>query len=110
MSRCIAVVKWFDNDRGFGFLSDSEGRDVFVHHSSLMMDGYRYLVEGQEVEYTQVTTGKGFAAAEVEPVDLPIALIAFPADPMIAAKVLREKFSDDDLDVLMDALEVSVSS
>ena len=67
MDRRTAVVKWFNNYKGFGFLVDQDGRDVFVHHTDLMMDGYRYLVEGQEVEYLPVTTGRGLSSAEVVP-------------------------------------------
>ena len=45
------TVKWFNNQKGYGFISDAEGHDVFVHYSGLNMDGFKTLEEGQEVEY-----------------------------------------------------------
>ena len=51
------IVKWFNNQKGYGFISDSEGNDVFVHYSGLNMDGFKTLEEGAEVEY-DVTEGK----------------------------------------------------
>ena len=43
------TVKWFSNEKGYGFIAREEGEDVFVHHSKIDMDGYRSLVEGQQV-------------------------------------------------------------
>ena len=45
------TVKWFNNQKGYGFISDAEGHDVFVHYSGLNMEGFKTLEEGQEVEY-----------------------------------------------------------
>ena len=45
------TVKWFNNQKGYGFISDSEGNDVFVHYSGLVMDGFKSLEEGQAVEF-----------------------------------------------------------
>ena len=42
------TVKWFNNQKGYGFISDSEGNDIFVHYSGLVMDGFKTLEEGQE--------------------------------------------------------------
>ena len=53
------TVKWFNNQKGFGFISDAEGNDVFVHYSGLNMEGYKTLEEGQEVEYEVVDGAKG---------------------------------------------------
>ncbi|MDQ3106505.1 MAG: cold-shock protein [Actinomycetota bacterium] len=62
------TVKWFNNEKGFGFISQSDGADVFVHHSAIDMNGYRSLAEGQAVEF-EVTEGpKGLQAANVRPV------------------------------------------
>ena len=51
------TVKWFNNQKGYGFISDSEGNDIFVHYSGLVMDGFKTLEEGQAVEF-DVTEGK----------------------------------------------------
>ena len=58
-------VKWFDNSKGFGFISRENGSDVFVHHSVIQGDGYKSLEEGQSVQF-EVTQGpKGDQAANV---------------------------------------------
>ena len=61
-------VKWFDNRRGFGFITQGEGKDVFVHHTSILGAGYKTLHEGQEVEFDIVEGPKGQQAANVRPV------------------------------------------
>ena len=59
------TVKWFNNQKGYGFISDAEGNDVFVHYTGLNMEGYKTLEEGQEVEF-EVTEGtKGHQAVNV---------------------------------------------
>ena len=59
------TVKWFSDEKGFGFISREDGEDVFVHHSGIQADGYRSLSEGQTVEF-EVTQGpKGAQAANV---------------------------------------------
>ncbi|MBD5548116.1 MAG: cold shock domain-containing protein [Lachnospiraceae bacterium] len=45
------TVKWFNSQKGYGFITDSEGKDVFVHHSSIIMDGFRYLKEDDIVNF-----------------------------------------------------------
>ena len=58
-------VKWFNNQKGYGFISDAVGNDVFVHYTGLNMEGYKTLEEGQEVEF-EVTEGtKGPQAVNV---------------------------------------------
>jgi CspA family cold shock protein len=58
-------VKWFSNQKGYGFITPEDGADVFVHHSAIQGDGYKTLEEGQEVEF-EVTTGpKGEQATNV---------------------------------------------
>ncbi|HVL91052.1 MAG TPA: cold-shock protein [Actinomycetota bacterium] len=61
------TVKWFSNEKGYGFISPAEGDDVFVHHSAIQMDGYRSLAEGQKVEFEIVDGPKGKQAANVRP-------------------------------------------
>lgn len=62
------TVKWFSNEKGYGFISQQDGEDVFVHFSAIEGDGYKSLAEGQEVEF-EVTDGpKGKQAANVRPI------------------------------------------
>ncbi len=59
------TVKWFNNTKGYGFISDSEGKDIFVHFSGISMDGFKTLEEGASVQY-EVTEGeKGPQAVNV---------------------------------------------
>lgn len=59
------TVKWFNAEKGYGFLSAEEGGDVFVHYSALEMEGYKTLKEGQAVEFEIVEGDKGPQAANV---------------------------------------------
>jgi CspA family cold shock protein len=59
------TVKWFNESKGFGFLSREGGPDVFVHHSEIRSDGYRTLNEGDKVQFEVVTSPKGPRAANV---------------------------------------------
>lgn len=59
------TVKWFNAKKGFGFISDEEGNDVFVHFSALQMDGFKVLEEGDKVEFEVVKGDKGPQAANV---------------------------------------------
>lgn len=59
------TVKWFNAKKGFGFISDEEGNDVFVHYSALQMDGFKVLEEGDQVEYEVEEGEKGPQAANV---------------------------------------------
>jgi cold shock protein len=60
------TVKWFSNEKGFGFISREGGDDVFVHHSKIDMDGYRSLTEGQRVEFEVEEGPKGLQATNVK--------------------------------------------
>jgi cold shock protein len=59
------TVKWFSNEKGYGFIEREEGEDVFVHFSAIAMDGYKSLTEGQRVEFDVVQGSKGLQAANV---------------------------------------------
>ena len=59
------TVKWFNNQKGYGFISDEQGNDVFVHFSAIQAEGYKTLEEGQEVEFEVVQGAKGPQAANV---------------------------------------------
>ena len=58
-------VKWFNNDKGYGFIEYKTNEDIFVHYSSILSEGYRTLVEGQYVEFELVETDKGLQAKNV---------------------------------------------
>jgi cold shock protein len=63
------TVKWFNSDKGYGFIAPDDGTpDVFVHHSTIQADGFRSLEENQRVEYTASRGTKGPQADEVRPV------------------------------------------
>ena len=62
------TVKWFSNEKGYGFIARTDGDDVFVHYSAITGDGYRSLAEGQSVEFEVVDGPKGKQAANVRPV------------------------------------------
>ncbi len=61
----IGTVKWFSNEKGYGFIAREEGEDVFVHFSAINMEGYKSLTEGQRVEFDVVQGSKGLQAANV---------------------------------------------
>jgi len=62
------TVKWFNDDKGFVFITpDEPGKDLFVHHSAIQGDGYRSLAEGAKVSYEAEQGPKGPAAANVRP-------------------------------------------
>ncbi len=62
------TVKWFNAEKGFGFITVTDGQDVFVHYSNIEMNGFRVLEEGQAVEFTVGTGQKGPQAESVRPV------------------------------------------
>ncbi|MGH2739129.1 MAG: cold-shock protein [Actinomycetota bacterium] len=62
------TVKWFNNEKGYGFITRPDGDDVFVHYTAIDGEGYRSLEEGQEVEFEVVEGPKGQQAANVRPV------------------------------------------
>lgn len=63
----FGTVKWFNAEKGYGFISQAEGADVFVHFSAIQMNGYRSLEEGQQVEFEVQEGPKGLQAASVRP-------------------------------------------
>ncbi len=60
------TVKWFNEAKGYGFITTDEGNDVFVHFSAIQMEGFKTLNEGQRVEFDVVQGEKGPQAANVE--------------------------------------------
>jgi cold shock protein len=61
------TVKWFSNEKGYGFITLDDGEDVFVHYSEIQGDGYRSLTDGQRVEFDIVEGRKGKQASNVRP-------------------------------------------
>ena len=59
------TVKWFDTKKGFGFIVNADGKDVFVHFSSISGDGFRALKDGETVEYEEIRGDKGLSAKTV---------------------------------------------
>jgi CspA family cold shock protein len=59
------TVKWFNNTKGYGFISRDNGEDVFVHHTAIVADGFRSLNEGERVSFEVVTGPKGLQARNV---------------------------------------------
>ena len=65
----MGKVKWFNQEKGFGFISQEDGKeDVFCHHTAIEMDGYRVLQEGQAVEFDVTKGPKGLQASKVRPI------------------------------------------
>ena len=60
-------VKWFNNEKGYGFIDHASGEDIFVHYSAIKQDGYKTLTEGQRVEFDLIETPKGLQAINVRP-------------------------------------------
>jgi cold shock protein len=67
----VGTVKWFDVKKGFGFIINSDGKDVFVHYSSIEGDGFRSLKDGEKVQYEQVEGNKGLSALHVKRLNVP---------------------------------------
>ncbi|MDD5681689.1 MAG: cold-shock protein [Candidatus Omnitrophica bacterium] len=61
------TVKWFSNQKGYGFITTEDGKDVFVHHTSIIGEGYKTLKEGQSVEFEVGQGPKGEHATNVKP-------------------------------------------
>ena len=59
-------VKWFDNKKGFGFIVEETGQDVFVHHSAILGQGFKTLNEGEVVQFDVVESNKGLKAQNVQ--------------------------------------------
>ena len=66
--RTTGTVKWFNEDKGFGFIAREGGPDVFAHFSAIQGEGFRTLNEGQKVEFNSVEGEKGPQAADIAPV------------------------------------------
>lgn len=63
--RIIGTVKWFNNEKGYGFIAQENGPDVFVHHTAIKSEGFRTLKEGQKVEFSIEQGPKGPQATDV---------------------------------------------
>lgn len=86
----VGTVKWFDNRKGWGFIVQPDGTDLFVHYTSVVGEGFRRLDDGAKVEY-EVTDGpKGKQAGNVRPLDPPP-----PRDPPAEENSATEETSGD---------------
>jgi len=62
----VGTVKWFNDSKGFGFITRDEGNDLFVHHNSIIAEGFKTLKENAKVEFDVVNTEKGESANNVQ--------------------------------------------
>lgn len=69
MASLSGQVKWFNNEKGYGFIDYPNGEDIFVHYSAIKQDGYKSLTEGQTVEFDLIETPKGLQAINVTAVN-----------------------------------------
>lgn len=67
--RIVGTVNWFNGSKGYGFISQEDGPDVFVHYTAINGDGFRNLMEGQRVEFSVEEGPKGLQAADVTPLN-----------------------------------------
>lgn len=65
----IGKLKWFNDKKGFGFITNDEGKDVFVHYSQIRYDGFKTLKDGDILEYEEINTTKGLQAKNVVVID-----------------------------------------
>ena len=90
MARVTGTVKWFNDAKGFGFITPENGeKDCFVHHSAIRMDGFRSLSEGERVEFDIVQGAKGPAAENVTKATNPPTGLLVPVDHPSAGQVIR---------------------
>lgn len=78
------TCKWFDSQKGYGFITDSEGKDVFVHHSSIIMDKFRYLNEDDIVNYELGTGNNGREQA-------------INVKPILTMRMIKDSLKEDGL-------------
>jgi cold shock protein len=96
------TVKWFDVDKGFGFIKPDDGsEDVFVHHSSIAGGGFKSLQEGEKVTYELTRSRRGMQAANVSKASsgrgAPRETLTVPEEVEAAGRVLAEHFDPDEL-------------
>lgn len=65
MQKFNGIVKWFNDDKGFGFIKGEDNKDIFVHYSTIREDGHKTLKNGEYVEFEAVNTEKGLQAKNV---------------------------------------------
>lgn len=63
------IIKWFNNEKGYGFINGSVDEDIFVHYTAIKQEGYKTLSEGQTVEFDLIKTEKGLQATNVRTVN-----------------------------------------
>ena len=87
------TVKWFNNQKGYGFITDSEGKDIFVHYSAIQMDGFKTIIEGDVVEYEigEGTTGRE-QAVNVTPILTVKSIIASLKKENLMLKTITDSY------------------
>ncbi len=61
----LGMIKWFDNEKGYGFIEYKDHEDIFVHYSNILQDGFKTLEQGQFVEFRLLETAKGLQAIDI---------------------------------------------
>lgn len=99
-------VKWFNDSKGYGFIEQPDGEDVFVHFSAISMDGFKTLAEGEEVDFEVRETDKGLQAASVQrgtggaaATPAPAMPDAMGSDDAVADEPVEEAEPADDLEM-----------
>lgn len=122
-ARYQAVVRWFNPDKGYGFADNDEFGEVFIHYTSIEMNGYREVDEGDIIEFRRAVTDKGFAAelitivkkaekevpcVESSKVGNKLRFVVPTGSPVRAAAVIKQHYQDEgELEVLIDQLLVA---
>ena len=97
------TVKWFNNEKGYGFIDYSQNEDIFVHYSAINQEGYKTLKEGEMVEYTLIETAKGNQAINVKEINFVIRDVKFlPHQSEVA-----HEFEINPTDVLFNAYDIT---
>ena len=71
----IGKIKWFNNEKGYGFIEYNDLEDIFVHYSAIKKEGYKTLKEGDVVEFKLIETGKGLQGIDVEEIKVTTSIL-----------------------------------
>ena len=92
MFKLVGKVKWFNAEKGYGFINRGEGEDIFVHYSQIMEEGYRSLDEGQEVQFDLAQTERGLQAKKVYKIGVKLSIKLVPNKKSWVFLIFSNKF------------------